>query len=113
MRKPGVEDERLRLAKRIDDAVQEANEERGVEAHRTGRIEQDNQAQRLDLAAAPSELHRRSTMRYAAVDGPAQVEAPPAASHLLAANEPCAHGQREAHRQLVDLRDIRGIDDVA
>src|SRR5262245_43414937 len=106
MREPGVEDESLRLAKRIDDAVQEADEERGVEAHRAGRIEQDDQAQRLDLATAPCEFHRRSTMRYVAVDGAAQVEAPPVPAPLLAANESRAHGQCKPHRQLVDLRDI-------
>src|ERR1700719_1671780 len=40
VRQAGVKDERFGFAERVDDAVQEADEERGVKAHRARRIEQ-------------------------------------------------------------------------
>src|SRR5262247_1431741 len=50
-REAGVEDEGLGLPKGIDHTVQEAHEERGVEAHGAGGVEQEHETQRLDLAA--------------------------------------------------------------
>ena len=71
--------------------MQEAHEERGVEAHRAGGIEQDHEPQRLDLAPAPDEIDRRAAMGDAAMDGAAQVEPPAAPAHLLAAHQPRPH----------------------
>jgi hypothetical protein len=42
--------------------MQEANEKSCVKTHGAGRVEQENEPQRLDLAAAPGELHQRSTV---------------------------------------------------
>src|SRR6266567_2158193 len=78
MRKPRVEHEGLGLAERVDHAMQEADEERGVEAHRARGIEQNHEAQRLDLALAPDKFDRRAAVRDAAMDGAAQIESPSA-----------------------------------
>ena len=113
MREPGVEHEGLGLAERIDHAVQEAHEERGVEAHRAGRIEQHDEPQRLDLAPAPGEIDRRAAVADIAVDGAAQVEPPAAPAHLLAPHEPRPHGAREPRGERVGARDLGRIGDVA
>ena len=101
MREPRVEHEGLGLAEGIDHAVQEAHEERGVEAHRAGGVEQHDQPQRLDLAPPPDEIDRRAAMRDAAVDGAAQVEPPPAPARLLAAHQPRPHGAGEPRGERV------------
>ena len=113
MREPGVEDESLGLAEAVDHAMQEADEERGVEAHRAGGVEQHDEPQRLDLAAAPGEIDQRAAMGDVAMDGAAQVEPAAAPAHLLAANKPRAHGAGKPRRQRVGRRDLVGIDDVA
>ena len=113
MRQPRVKDERLGLAEGIDDPVQEAHEKRGVEVHRAGSIEQDDEPQRLRLAAAPDQIERRSALRHAAMDGAADVEPPSTPAGLLAANEPRPHRPRQARRQRVHLGDLVRIDDVA
>ena len=94
-----MEDERLGLAEGVDHAVQEADEERGVEAHRAGGVEQHDEAQRLDLAPAPDELDRRSAMGDVAVDGAAQIEAPAAPPRPLAAHQPRPHARGPAARR--------------
>ena len=113
MGEPGVEDEGFRLAEGVDHAVQEAHEEGGVEAHRAGGVEQDDQPQRLVLAAAPDEIDRRAAMRDAAVDGAAQIEPAAAPAHPLAPHQPRAHDARQPLGQRMRLRDVGGIDDVA
>src|SRR5262252_3153056 len=85
MREAGVEDEGLGLPKGIDHTVQEAHEERGVEAHGAGGVEQEHETQRLDLAAAP----------------------------LLAPHQARAHHAREADRERMGARDVGRVDDVA
>ena len=97
---------RLRLAERIDDAVQEAHEERGVEVHRARCIEQHDQAERLDLAPPPGEIDRRAAVTDVAVDGAAQVKPSPAPPHLLAAHQPCPHAAGEPRRERIRPRDI-------
>src|SRR5580704_6655388 len=52
----GVKDEGFGFAERLDDAMQEADEKRGVEAHRARRIEQHHETQRFYLAAAPGQI---------------------------------------------------------
>src|SRR5580692_2729876 len=66
-----VEHKRLGFAERVNDTVQEANEERGVEAHRARRIEQHDKAQRFYLAAPPGEIERHAAMRHIAMNGAA------------------------------------------
>ena len=68
VRQPGVEYERLRLLECIDNAVQEAHEERGVEVHRSRGVKQHDQPQRLHLAATPNQIEQRATMRDVAAD---------------------------------------------
>src|SRR5580698_8016931 len=72
----GVEHERFGFAERVDDTVQEANEERGVEAHRARRIEQHHEPQRLYLAPPPGEIEGHAAMRDIAMNGAAQIELP-------------------------------------
>src|ERR1700731_2892551 len=109
MRKPRVEDESLRLAEGIDDDMQEG----GVEAHGAGGIEHDDEPQRLDLAAPPGEVDRRSAVRHIAMNGAAQVEPSPTPAHLLATDEPRAHDAGKTFGERLGLRDVIGIDDVA
>src|SRR5712664_4598937 len=71
---PGVEQERLGLAKLIEHAVDEAQEHGGVHAHRAGGIEQHDQAQRLLLALPLDQADRHPAMADIAVDRPSQVE---------------------------------------
>src|SRR5215470_6043032 len=78
MGKAGVKHEGFGLPEGIDDAVEEAHEKRGVEAHRAGGVEQYDEPQRLDLASSPSEIDRRAAMGDAAVNGAPQVDAPSA-----------------------------------
>ena len=113
MREPRVEHEGFRLAEGVDHAMQEAHEERGVEAHRAGGVEQEDQPQRPDLAAAPGEVEQRAAVGDVAVDGAAQIETAAAPAHALAAHQPRAHDAGEPRGQLMRLRDIGGIDDVA
>jgi len=113
MGEPCVEHEGLCLAEGIDHAVQEANEERGVKAHRAGGIEQHDQPQRLDLAAPPGEINERATVRNIAMNGAAQIDPPPAAADFLAADQTGAHDAGEPCRQRVGRRNVVRINDVA
>src|SRR5580704_5779530 len=113
VREAGVEHERLGFAKRIDDAVQEADKERGVEAHRARRIEQDHEPQRFDLASAPGEIERHAAMGDIAMNGAAKIDAPTAAADLVAAHQPRAHDPGEPRRQRVGGGDVFRIDDMA
>ncbi len=108
MRKPGMEHERLRFAEGVHHAMQEADEERGVKVHRTRSVEQNDEAQRLDLAAAPGQLYRRAAVRDVAMDGAPQVEPPPAPTDLLAANEPRAHDAGKPLGERMRLRHVLG-----
>ena len=112
MRQPGMEDERLGFAEAVDDAMQEAHEEGGVEAHGAGCVEQHDEPQRLDLAAAPSQVDQRSAVGNVAVDGTAQVEPAAVTADLLTPNEPRPHGAGKPRRQRMRRRDIVGIDDM-
>src|SRR5580693_8565466 len=109
----GVKDECFGFAERVDDAVQEADEERGVEAHRARCIEQHHEPQRFDLAAAPGEIERHAAMGDIAMNGAAQIEPPAAAADLLAAHQARAHDAGKSRRQRVCGRNLFGIDDVA
>src|SRR5580704_5714092 len=113
VREAGVEHERLGFAKRIDDAVQKADKERGVEAHRARRIEQDHEPQRFDLASAPGEIERHAAMGDIAMNGAAKIDAPTAAADLVAAHQPRAHDPGEPRRQRVGGGDVFRIDDMA
>src|SRR5262245_6342467 len=113
VRKPGVEDECLRFAEGVHHAMQEADEERGIKVHRARGVEQNDEAQRLDFAAPPSEIHGRSAMRYIAMDRTPQVEPPPAPADLLAANQPRAHDARKLLGQRMGSRHVGGIGDMA
>src|ERR1700684_1138552 len=95
----GVKDEGFGFAERIDDAVQEADEERGVEAHRARRIEQHHKPQRFYLAPAPGEFERHAAVRDIAMNGAAQVDPPAAAADLVAAHQARAHDAGEPRRQ--------------
>src|SRR5262249_56917599 len=74
---------------------------------------QDDEAQRLDLAAPPSEVHGRSAMRYIAMDRTPQVEPPTAPADLLAANQPRAHDARKSLGQRMNSRHVGGVGDMA
>ncbi len=113
MGEAGVKDERLGLAETVDHAVQEADEERGVEAHRAGGVEQDDEAQRLYLSPPPGEIDRRAAVGDAAVDGAAQVEPAPAPPDALAAHEARAHHAGKPRGERVRRRNVVGIDDMA
>src|SRR5262249_59228852 len=76
-------------------------------------VEQNDEAQRLDLAASPSEVHGRSAMRYIAMDRTPQVEPPPAPADLLAANQLRAHDARKSLGQRMGARHVGGIGDMA
>src|SRR5580700_4863291 len=111
--KASVEHERFGFAKRVDDTVQEADEERGVEAHRARRVEQHDKPQRLDLAPAPGEIERHAAMRHIAMNGAAQIDPPAATTDLVAAHEPRAHDPGEPRCERMRRRNLFGIDDVA
>src|SRR5262249_36807933 len=66
-RKPSVEDKCFRFAEGVHHAMQEAHEERGIEVHGARGVKKNDEAQRFDLAAPPSEVNRRSAMRYIAM----------------------------------------------
>src|ERR1700684_560011 len=106
MREPRVEDESLGFAEAVDDTVQKADEKCGVEAHRAGGVEQDDEPQRLDLAAAPGKLDQRGAVGYGAMNGAAEVEAAPMAASLLATNQPRPHGAGKPRRERVRRRDV-------
>ena len=90
MREPGVKHEGFRFAERIDHAMQEADEERGVEVHRTGGVEQHYKPQWLGLAPPEGEIDRHPAVRHAAVNGSPHVEPPSAAPHPLTPNQPAS-----------------------
>src|SRR5262249_16171433 len=96
VRKPGVEDECLRFTEGVHHAMQEADDEPRIKLHRARGVEQNDEAQRIDLAAPPSEVHGRSAVRHIAMDRTPQVEPPPASADLLAANHPAAHDPRKS-----------------
>ena len=108
-----VEDEGFRLAEIVDHAMEEADEERGVEAHRAGRVEEDDEAEGFRLPPSPGEFYRRPAMGDAAVDGPPEVETAAAAAKLGATDEPGAHRPCQPRGQGVGLCDLFGIDDMA
>ena len=89
MDEAGVEDERLRLAEGVDRGVQEADEERGVELHRAGRVEQHARGATAQLAPPPHEIDRRPAMGDAAMDRAPKVE-PPAGAAAPASAAPAA-----------------------
>ncbi len=93
--------------------MQEAHEERGVEAHRAGGVEQEHEPQRFLLALPPGEIERRAAVSDAAVNGAAQIEPPSAPTHALTADQARAHDARQPRGQLMRLFDILGLDDVA
>src|SRR5271170_7265646 len=92
VREPGVKDEGFGFAEAVDDAMQEADKKRRVEAHRTRSVEQDDEPQRFDLAATPGQLDQSAAVGDVAMDSTAQIEAAAAAGNLLAANKPRSHG---------------------
>ena len=107
-----MEYEGFRFAKCVDDAVQEAHEKCGVEAHRARGIEQHNEPQRLDLATAPREIERCAAVRDVAVNGATQIEPAAATANLLAAHEPRAHDAGKSRGERLRRRDVRRIDYV-
>src|ERR1700734_2254578 len=109
----GVKDKGFGFAEGFHDAVQEAHEERSVEAHRARGIEQHHEPQRLYLAAAPGEIERHAAMRHVTVDGAAQIEPPAAFADLFAAHQACAHDAGKPRRERMCRRNLFGVDDVA
>src|SRR5262249_26731973 len=101
MNETRVEYEGLSLAEGIDHAVDEAKEKGRIEAHGAGGVEQNDEAQRLGLAPPPDQLQRRAAMGDAAMDGPAKVEAPAAATRALPADQPGAHAPGKSLGQLM------------
>src|SRR5262249_24792997 len=112
VRKPSVEDECFRFAEGVHHAMQEAYEERGIEVHRARGVKKNDEAQRFDLAASPSEVHGRSAMRYIAMDRVPQVKPPPAPADLLVANQPRAHDAGKSLGQRMGSRHVGGIGDI-
>ena len=106
MDKASVEDERLRLAEGVDGRVQEAREEGGVELHRTGRVEQQHEAQRAKLAPPPDEVDRRPAMGDAMMDRAPEVEPRACAPRPPAPHEPRAHAPGEPLGERMNLRDL-------
>src|SRR5207302_9520117 len=74
MRQPGVEQERLGLAKLVEYAMDEAQEYARVHAHRTRGIERHDEPKRLCLALAPDDVDRHAAMADIAVNGSTQIE---------------------------------------
>ena len=99
MRETGMKQKRLGFAERQRNRVHEAGEEGGVRLHRSGGVEQHDQAQRLRLAAAELQLDRLAAVRDAVADRRAKVEPPAAAAGALAASQPRAHAPGEAFRE--------------
>ena len=108
----GVEDERFRLAKGVDHSVDEADEEGRVGLHRTGRVEQQDEAERPMPALPPDEVDRRPAMADAAVDGAPQVEPPSAAPRPFAPHETRPHAPREAFGERMNLRRLLAVGDM-
>ena len=108
-----MEDEGLRLAEIVDHAVEEADEEGRVKAHRAGRVEEDDEPERLRLPPPPGELDRRAAMGDAAMDGPPEVEPAAAAAELGAADEPGAHCAGQPRGERMGLCDLFRVDDMA
>src|SRR5262249_5590554 len=108
-----MEDKGLALAERCNNAVQEADEERGVGIHRARRVEQNDKAERLVLAPTPSEGDRRSPVRDAAMDRAPKIEPPPAPARAGTTHEADAHCAREASSERVDRRQLVRIGDRA
>src|SRR5262245_47915275 len=113
MGEPSMEHESFRFTERIDHAMQETHEERGVEVHRAGGIEEEHKPQRPDLAAAPREIHQRAAMRYISVNCVPQIETPSAPTHTLASHQSRPHYARKPRRERVRLRDIGRLDNMA
>src|SRR5436190_9121409 len=74
VRQPGVEQERLGLAKLVEDAMDETKEYARVHAHRTRSVEQHHEPQRLCLALPLDEIDRHAAMADIAVNGAAQIK---------------------------------------
>ena len=96
MRETGVKQKRLGFAERQRNRMHEAREEGGVGLHRSGGVEQHDQAQRLRLAPAKLQLDRLAAVRDAVADRRAKIEPPAAAAGALAAGQPRAHAPGEA-----------------
>src|SRR6185312_16466830 len=88
MREPCMEEKRLRLAKLIEDAMDEAQEYAGVHAHRTRRVEQHDEPQRLCLSLPPDEVDRDAAMADVAVNGPPEIEPVAAPPRQIAPRQP-------------------------
>ena len=80
---------------------------------RTEGIQQDHKTQRLDIAAAPREVHRRAAVRNTSVNRAPQIEPPPTAANLIASNEPRTHDACEAFGKRVSLRYVFRARDMA
>src|SRR4029077_21288049 len=95
MGEPGMEDKSFRLAESIDHAMQETDEKSCVKAHGAGRVEQENEPQRLDLAGGPGEFHTAAPMRDISMNGPAQIETSSAPADALTPPQPGSHRARK------------------
>ena len=113
MGEPRVEQEGLGLAELVEHAVDEAQEDAGVHAHRAGGVEQDDEPERLFLALAPHQADRHAAMADVAVDGAAQIEPVAAPAGEVAAGQPRAHDAGETRGDGVRLGDLGGIGDLA
>ena len=113
MGEPGVEQERLGLAKLVEHAVDEAQEHAGVHAHRAGGVEQHDEPQRLFLALPLDEVDRHAAMADIAVNGPAQIEPVAAPPRQIAPRQPRAHRPRQPRGGVMRLLDLRGIGQLA
>ena len=95
MGKPRVKNERLRLMKIVQHAMNEAREHGCVHLHGTGSVEKYNETQRLGLALAsrsstgtpPAPILRRMVG--------AQIDAPALGAGTLAARQPRPHQSRQ------------------
>ena len=110
---PGVEQEGLGLAEFVEHAVDEAQEDAGVHAHRAGGVEQDDEPQRLFLALPPDQADRHAAMADVPVDGAAKVEPVAAPPRQVAAGEARAHDARQPRRRRMRLLDLRRVGELA
>ena len=111
--KTGVKQERLGLAKFVEHAVDEAQEHRRVHAHRAGRIEQDDEPQRLVLASPQHPVDRHAAVADIAVNGSPQIQPLAAPPRQIAAGEPRPHGLRQSRRGDMRLFDLLGVRHLA
>src|SRR4029077_4394208 len=112
MGKPGMEDKGFRFAESIDHAMQEADEKSCVKAHGAGRVEQENEPQRLDLAAEQGEFHQRAPMRDISMNGPAQIETSSAPADALTPHQTGSHRARKTRCEGMCSRTFGGVHNV-